>query len=362
MPVADEPIATTPDSSSRRHRRGRHVRRPSQRRGTAGHTAPLGRRCSPSRAPPVGRRPCRPTTRPTTMPTPAVGAEPSSTTTATTADDVDRPDGAATADGGVDDLFARLRAGREVVDGVDVDAPGIRRRRPMRSRRHPVRPARRGADAAHRRQRAASSSGCSPTSRTRCSTRCGGQEPVRSVDDLLSDADRAERHATSTPISGRAARRRRGRRRLDAAARCRRQLVAGRWPRRLAPVAGVAPRRPRRPAALRGSPRASPTPTATTTSSPRASAASTASGRRSTSTSTSTTWSALAYGRGALAALTPGTPVPLGGRPERSRLLRTATTTRWRVRRRPASPFPTGHLCAPAHAGCRCMLARRPTG
>jgi DivIVA domain-containing protein len=65
----------------------------------------------------------------------------------------------------------------------------------------------------------------------------------------------------------------------------------------------------------------------------------------------------LAYGRGALAAVDPGTPVRWAVDPDgppcpdaEDNALAGPTPA--------GQAFPTGHVCAPAHAGCRCMLVR----
>jgi hypothetical protein len=64
----------------------------------------------------------------------------------------------------------------------------------------------------------------------------------------------------------------------------------------------------------------------------------------------------VAYGRGACDAIEPGTPVtwivdpagPACPDAEDNSLAGTVTL---------GEGFPTGHTCAPAHAGCRCLLA-----
>ena len=66
-----------------------------------------------------------------------------------------------------------------------------------------------------------------------------------------------------------------------------------------------------------------------------------------------------AFGRGALAAVTPGTKVcwmvdpngPACPDAEDNALAGEVAA---------GQPFPTGHTCAPAHEGCRCMLALAP--
>lgn len=67
----------------------------------------------------------------------------------------------------------------------------------------------------------------------------------------------------------------------------------------------------------------------------------------------------IAFGRGALAALTPGAPVcwlvdpngPACPDAEDNALAGAVAA---------GDPFPTDHLCAPAHEGCRCMLQPAP--
>ena len=67
----------------------------------------------------------------------------------------------------------------------------------------------------------------------------------------------------------------------------------------------------------------------------------------------------MAFGRGALVALTPGTPVCWSVDPNgpacpdaEDNALAGAIAA--------GQPFPTDHVCAPAHEGCRCMLQRAP--
>ena len=67
----------------------------------------------------------------------------------------------------------------------------------------------------------------------------------------------------------------------------------------------------------------------------------------------------MAFGRGALVALTPGTPVCWSVDPNgpacpdaEDNALAGAIPA--------GQPFPTDNLCAPAHEGCRCMLQRAP--
>ena len=67
----------------------------------------------------------------------------------------------------------------------------------------------------------------------------------------------------------------------------------------------------------------------------------------------------MAFGRGALVALTPGTPVCWSVDPNgpacpdaEDNALAGAIPA--------GQPFPTDHVCAPAHEGCRCMLQRAP--
>ncbi len=237
--ASDEAIAPTPDSSIDVTDDGRPVRRPSQRRGTVGHTAAVGEGARlPGRFPAGedradrrrGRR-CRASR--------AGGSAPADEhDDGDDPDDVDRPDGAAPAEGGVDDLFARLRAGREVVDGMDVDASGIDERDRF-GRAEPVRAARRGAHAVDRRQRPQAQAGARRRAergaRPVAAARAGalGRRP----------AERRrppERHLLRCDL-GRGARRRRGRRRLDGRRDARRQLVARRWPRRAGTGGGIAP-------------------------------------------------------------------------------------------------------------------------
>ena len=67
----------------------------------------------------------------------------------------------------------------------------------------------------------------------------------------------------------------------------------------------------------------------------------------------------MAFGRGALVALTPGTPVcwtvdpngPACPDAEDNALAGVIGA---------GQPFPTDHTCAPAHEGCRCMLQHAP--
>ena len=67
----------------------------------------------------------------------------------------------------------------------------------------------------------------------------------------------------------------------------------------------------------------------------------------------------VAFGRGALVALVPGTPICWSVDPngpdcpdaEDNALAGTVSA---------GDPFPTDHVCAPAHEGCRCMLQRVP--
>ncbi|CAB4364404.1 unannotated protein [freshwater metagenome] len=67
----------------------------------------------------------------------------------------------------------------------------------------------------------------------------------------------------------------------------------------------------------------------------------------------------MAFGRGALAALTPGTPVCWTIDPKGPACPDAEDNTLGGVVGA-GDPFPTDHLCAPAHEGCRCMLQRAP--
>jgi len=67
----------------------------------------------------------------------------------------------------------------------------------------------------------------------------------------------------------------------------------------------------------------------------------------------------MAFGRGALAAVKPGTPLcwtvdptgPACADAEDNSLSGAVPA---------GQPYPTDHVCAPAHAGCRCMLQQAP--
>ncbi len=63
----------------------------------------------------------------------------------------------------------------------------------------------------------------------------------------------------------------------------------------------------------------------------------------------------MAYGRGALAALTPGTPISWIVDPNGPACADAEDNSLGGVVNA-GEPFPTDHVCAPAHAGCRCML------
>ncbi len=63
----------------------------------------------------------------------------------------------------------------------------------------------------------------------------------------------------------------------------------------------------------------------------------------------------MAYGRGALAALTPGTPISWIVDPNGPACADAEDNSLGGVVKA-GQPFPTDHVCAPAHAGCRCML------
>ncbi|MEI7547325.1 MAG: hypothetical protein WCK21_04620, partial [Actinomycetota bacterium] len=67
----------------------------------------------------------------------------------------------------------------------------------------------------------------------------------------------------------------------------------------------------------------------------------------------------MAFGRGALAALAPGTPICWTIDPHGPECADAEDNTLGGVIGA-GQPFPTDHLCAPAHEGCRCMLQRAP--
>jgi hypothetical protein len=67
----------------------------------------------------------------------------------------------------------------------------------------------------------------------------------------------------------------------------------------------------------------------------------------------------MAFGRGALVALTPGTPVCWTVDPNGPDCPDAEDNSLAGVVNA-GDPFPTDHLCAPAHEGCRCMLQRVP--
>ena len=67
----------------------------------------------------------------------------------------------------------------------------------------------------------------------------------------------------------------------------------------------------------------------------------------------------MAFGRGALAGLTPGTPVCWSVDPNGPACPDAEDNTLAGVVGA-GDPFPTDHVCAPAHEGCRCMLQRAP--
>ena len=64
----------------------------------------------------------------------------------------------------------------------------------------------------------------------------------------------------------------------------------------------------------------------------------------------------LAYGRGVLAALPTGAPVTWIVDPK-GPACPDAEDNSLAGEVGAGEPFPTGHVCAPAHAGCRCLLA-----
>ena len=67
----------------------------------------------------------------------------------------------------------------------------------------------------------------------------------------------------------------------------------------------------------------------------------------------------MAFGRGALVALTPGTPVCWSVDPN-GPACPDAEDNALAGAIGAGQPFPTDHVCAPAHEGCRCMLQRAP--
>ena len=67
----------------------------------------------------------------------------------------------------------------------------------------------------------------------------------------------------------------------------------------------------------------------------------------------------MAFGRGALVALTPGTPVCWSVDPN-GPACPDAEDNSLAGAIGAGQPFPTDHVCAPAHEGCRCMLQRAP--
>ena len=67
----------------------------------------------------------------------------------------------------------------------------------------------------------------------------------------------------------------------------------------------------------------------------------------------------MAFGHGALVALAPGTPICWAVDPNGPDCPDAEANSLAGVVKA-GDPFPTDHLCAPAHAGCRCMLQRVP--
>ena len=63
-----------------------------------------------------------------------------------------------------------------------------------------------------------------------------------------------------------------------------------------------------------------------------------------------------AYSRGALHAACRRPAGPLDVRSDRSGRARNARTTRCKAPIAAGTAFPTGHVCAPAHTGCRCLV------
>ena len=183
------------------------------------------------------------------------------------------------------------------------------------------------------------------------------REPVRSLDDLADRRRPPERHATSTPSPPscspppRPAPTR-------WAARCstsssRPAVATACWHRCAESLAddlvGAAARAPRQ--------RASPPATATTTPITKSVRAVYREWKTQRIDDQLDDLFRLAYGRGVVRRADAGDAVPWVVDPT-VRLLRTARTTRCRAPSRPASAFPTGHTRAPAHPGCRCLLAR----
>jgi DivIVA domain-containing protein len=267
--------------------------------------------------------------------------------------DAERPDAAAPAEGGVDDLFARLRAGREVVEGMDVDAPSVDEATdavvpsPFERRDEALTPL--IVASARKLKRVLADEQNVVLDRLR------RPEPVRSVDDLLSDADRQSATyfgAISAEVLAAAevGAESMGGAMLDVSS------SPGGGHGVLAPVEEslrddlVGPLRSRlatRVAAADGD-------NEEITKSVRA---------------VYREWKTrhidnhlddlvrLAHGRGVYAALTPGEPCrwvvdPSG--PACSDCADNALQGAVAA----GSAFPTGHVAAPAHAGCRCLLAR----
>ena len=65
----------------------------------------------------------------------------------------------------------------------------------------------------------------------------------------------------------------------------------------------------------------------------------------------------IAFGRGALAGVDPGTPVQVGPRPARVAVCADCDDNSLSGVIPAGEPFATGQPCAPAHEGCCCMLA-----
>ena len=181
--------------------------------------------------------------------------------------------------------------------------------------------------------------------------RLRGKQAVRSIDDLLPAADEhAARYFDALAADLRAARRRRrrlGRDVGDAATLDEDDVVAV--------VRDALSRRSRRAAARPARSPASRPSTATTRSSPRRRGRSTASGRPSASTTSSTTCCATPTAAAPSPPLADGEPVrwvfdPAVGACSdcEDNSLQGAVAA--------GTAFPTGHVCAPAHAGCRCLV------